>query len=231
MRAEDLSAWSPGKAEKWHLAFAEMLEAAFYAQDLGQSLWDFAVDVQLLTAAGLTANDLRWLNTKHYVEHKIEVSKPGILQNRRFRPAGAQLLGPRSCIVLTAAGVDFAQQFCIAPPREKRRPTFASTASKPRSFRVLRWDLAGRRFFLGSILIKAFRVPASNQQLILTAFEEQGWPDCIDDPLHPKDGLDPKRRVRDAVAGLNRSHKRRMIRFGSNGSGSGIRWDRVHAQK
>jgi len=215
MGAYILSTWSFAKTEKWQLAFMQLLEAAFYAQDLGQPLWDFAVEVQHLELAGLTANDLRWLKAKGYIEEATEIAKSARQKLRRFRPPGSSFLGSRSCIVLTKAGLAFVQQACrrrvpIANP-VSRRKHHSETAAVQNP----RWDCAGRKLFLGSSLIKSFNVPAANQQLILTAFEEQGWPSCIDDPLHPKDGVDPKRRVRDAVAGLNRSHKRRTIRFGS----------------
>ena len=39
------------------------------------------------------------------------------------------------------------------------------------------------RFPDGSVLVKEFLVPAGNQELILTAFQEQEWSRCIDDPL------------------------------------------------
>ena len=66
-------------------------------------------------------------------------------------------------------------------------------------------------------LIKEFKVPAKNQELILAAFEEQNWPEGIDDPLPPSGEIEPKRRLHDAIIRLNRSHKKRLIRFGGNG--------------
>ncbi|HEY2148270.1 MAG TPA: hypothetical protein VGH32_10060 [Pirellulales bacterium] len=91
---------------------------------------------------------------------------------------------------------------------------------------VPRWDAKSRRLWFGATLIKEFSVPAANQEIVLTAFEERGWPPCIDDPL-PTDGeVDPKRRLQNTLLRLNRSHKSPLIRFGGNGSGRGIRWMR-----
>ena len=45
---------------------------------------------------------------------------------------------------------------------------------------------------VGDRVVKQFRVPAGNQELILAAFEEMGWPPHIDDPLPPVHDLDPK---------------------------------------
>jgi hypothetical protein len=34
-------------------------------------------------------------------------------------------------------------------------------------------------------VVKEFKLPAPNQETILTAFQEEGWPPRIDDPLPP----------------------------------------------
>jgi hypothetical protein len=51
-----------------------------------------------------------------------------------------------------------------------------------------RWDKHLRELWLGPHLIKWFRVPAPDQERILDAFEEEGWPASIDDPLPPRTG-------------------------------------------
>jgi hypothetical protein len=93
--------------------------------------------------------------------------------------------------------------------------------------RLPRWDAAARTLWLGTIPVKQFQVPASNQEHILAAFDEQGWPDGIDDPLPPIDGVEPKQRLDDTIKRLNRSHRHRVIRFAGNGNGQGVRWQRV----
>ena len=64
-----------------------------------------------------------------------------------------------------------------------------------------------------------------NQELILAAFEESGWPPRLDDPLPPVPDMDSKRRLRDATARLNGNQKRRLIRFHGDGSGRGLCWE------
>ncbi|MGC3967714.1 MAG: hypothetical protein QM775_10185 [Pirellulales bacterium] len=54
--------------------------------------------------------------------------------------------------------------------------------------------------------------PPGDQQRILTAFQELGWPVEIDDPLPPKERRPQKRRLQDAVGHLNRSLKP-LLRF------------------
>jgi hypothetical protein len=60
--------------------------------------------------------------------------------------------------------------------------------------------------------------------LILESFEEQGWPESIDDPLPVERDIDPKRRLHDAIKRLNRNQRCRAISFHGNGNGQGIAW-------
>jgi hypothetical protein len=80
---------------------------------------------------------------------------------------------------------------------------------------------------VGEVVVKQFKVPAANQERILAAFEEDGWPIRIDDPLPPAVEQDPKRRLHDTINSLNRNQKRPLIRFIGDGSGQGIRWQLV----
>src|SRR5205823_8333838 len=90
-----------------------------------------------------------------------------------------------------------------------------------------RWDSECRELWLGDVLVKQFRVPAPNQESILNAFQEEGWPRRIDDPLTPQHNQDPKCRLHDAIDRLNRSQKKRLIRFRGDGKGEGVLWERI----
>lgn len=86
------------------------------------------------------------------------------------------------------------------------------------------YDAARRELWYAGHLIKRYKVPAKNQELILLAFEEEGWPAHVDDPLPPAEGLDPKLRLRDTITQLNRHHETVVFRFHGDGIGSGITW-------
>jgi hypothetical protein len=73
--------------------------------------------------------------------------------------------------------------------------------------------------------VKRFRVPALNQELILAAFEEEGWPPHLDDPLPQEANTDPKQRLQDTIKRLNRHQVNRLIHFRGDGSGTGILWE------
>jgi hypothetical protein len=59
------------------------------------------------------------------------------------------------------------------------------------------------------------------------AFEEDGWPPRIDDPLPQKLNQDPKSRLHDTIKCLNRNHRKRLIRFSGDGTGEGVVWTAV----
>ena len=87
------------------------------------------------------------------------------------------------------------------------------------------WDADLNRLSLGDCVVKEYRTPAPNQQLVLSAFQEEGWPPRIDDPLPPVADLDPKRRLHETIISLNRHQRNRVLRFSGDGHALGIRWE------
>jgi hypothetical protein len=77
--------------------------------------------------------------------------------------------------------------------------------------------------WLGAVLIKRFRVPTENQEIILAVFEESEWPERIDAPLPTKRELDTTRLLHDAIKALNRTQMQPLV-FSRNGHGWSIRW-------
>ena len=62
---------------------------------------------------------------------------------------------------------------------------------------------------------------------MLAAFEEEGWPPRIDDPLPPVKGVDPKQRLRDTIRTLNAKQENPLIRFRAAGTGEHVIWEPV----
>lgn len=84
------------------------------------------------------------------------------------------------------------------------------------------WDRRRRELRLGKTVIKEFVWPAPNQERILHAFQQAGWPNQIRDPLPRKRGICPKRRLHDAIKCLNRNRMHRDIKFHGDGTGQGV---------
>ncbi len=216
---------------------ALLFEAHRYAAELRGNIWDFAVEIDQLRRAGLTHSDLRWLVCKGFVEHACEVTLPGE-EGRAFRPSGRLTFRNRTAVVLTAAGADFARQMLskamagngLVP--EVRASEGAATvaggngAPPADTLPLPRWDRDRQELRLGSYLVKQFKVPAPNQEMILAVFQEEGWPPRVDDPLPPQPELDAKRRLHDTINSLNRHQKAPLVRFVGDGSGQGVRWER-----
>ena len=86
-------------------------------------------------------------------------------------------------------------------------------------------DPARHELRVGGKGVKHYKVRSPNQETILTAFQEEGWPRHILDPLP---GGPNKARVQKTVESLNKSLK--GIRFHADGSGEGFTWERLPSQ-
>lgn len=246
---------SPELASRLRLGLAELLAAFDYALAAKRDVWDFAVEIAILSANGLTASDFRWLICMGYVEHAREVTR--LEENGRvFRPLGSLSFAKRTCFILTERGAKMARAnsgsansgFAIANsarelvdiremtraeerpnlPRDHEFPTSGERPAIRTNGRACRetptWDKDRHELRVSGKLVKHFRWPAANQETILAAFDEEGWPARIDDPLPPLPEQDSKRRLHDAIKCLNKNQQHQLIHFHGDGTGEGITW-------
>ena len=82
------------------------------------------------------------------------------------------------------------------------------------------WDSERRELRVGGAVVKRFRQPARSQEAILAAFQEEGWPPHIDNPLPSHDDVDAIDRLHGAIRRLN-DQTNHMIRFESDGRAEG----------
>lgn len=80
-----------------------------------------------------------------------------------------------------------------------------------------RWDADLRVLTWNNKRVGDYARLALNQEKILSAFEEEGWPIRIDDPLPPG-------RLRQTLKDLQKKFKDAPITFRADGTGKGIRW-------
>jgi len=85
------------------------------------------------------------------------------------------------------------------------------------------WDRDRRELRFGDTVVKRFKWPAGNQESVLNAFEDQGWPTNISDPLDVDPKICPKRRLHDTLKCLNRKQLCGTIKFRGDGTGKGVR--------
>ena len=85
------------------------------------------------------------------------------------------------------------------------------------------WDARTRELRLGGKVVKLFRWPAQNQEAVLNAFQAQGWPARIADPLPLDPKVCAKRRLHDTIKCLNRRRTEKLIKFRGDGTGRGVK--------
>ena len=169
---------------------------------------------------------------------------------------GNLTLTKQTCVVLTEAGASFAMEVLIGrttPSRASTRrgatpngllsapdaPVLAGRDLRPLPVGPVE-PLSGRHgpemgprppgVALGGVIVKQFKVPAPNQEVILAAFEEESWPVRIDDPLPVHPCIAAKRRLHETITSLNRNQRLRVINFSGDGSGQGVRWEALIQQ-
>ncbi|QDV84753.1 hypothetical protein TBK1r_37050 [Stieleria magnilauensis] len=228
------------------LAFLPLLTAIDYACQSNCDRWQFAVEIEQLTALDMAPNDFRWLVRNGWVQHQREVTLESD-DGRTFLPSGELTFPERTCFVLTDRGIELAQgllanhqpaaperQPSIQPRREATEAVLAGgvnlravNGSRPHAGQRPRWDSERRVLGIGGTIVKRFKWVAVNQQAILCAFEEEGWPPRIDDPLPPHPEQDAKRRLSDTIKCLNRKQTNPLVHFRGDGTGEGVVWEFV----
>ena len=84
-----------------------------------------------------------------------------------------------------------------------------------------KYDIERRELRIAGQVVKRFRQPAKNQETVLKTFEEDDWPDRIDDPL--KQG-----KLAETIRSLNDHMIREdLIRFSGDGSREAVLWTLV----
>lgn len=191
----------------------ELLRAWDLALESRSDVWQLAVEISELRSAGLTTVDLHWLLSMGYVQHAVEVTKQD--SNRRlFGAAGELQFSDRSCFVLTMAGARLARSLDASGGKQ----------SGPVPF----YDIGRRKLWLGDVLVKHLKKWAPEQHKILKAFQRQGWPARIVNPLtrKPADQY-AKIHLGEVIKRLNKNLRNPLIRFHGDGSGRGITWEIV----
>ncbi len=206
-------------------AMALLLQADDYAVQTSRDRWEFAVEIRTLLELGLTRNDLRWLLRMRYVDQAREVSAHGE-DGRAFRPTVGLKFTKRTCFVLTKEGIAANRRLRDGGSLSHADSTAVSGGAHAYTTpRRPKWDPESRELSLAGRVVKRFRWHAFNQERVLAAFEEEDWPQRIDDPLSPKNGQDSKRRLSDTIKWLNRKQQNRLLHFRGDGSGEGVIWE------
>lgn len=193
------------------------------AVESGGSLWEHALSLPMFDRLRMRPRELRWLVRHSFAEHRIETA--GQTATRVFRPANGQGMTSLSHFVLTPLGVALAASLETTNAAPGTKPGDSGPTSTVRH--TSDYAASQRMLIFQSQVVKEFRVPARNQELILLAFEEESWPQHLSDPLPGTVGIDSKRRLNDAIKNLNAHHRIAAIRFHGDGTGMGLMWRKL----
>jgi hypothetical protein len=220
--------------DRFRSALVALLHAFDYASDGTVDRWQLAIELTELLSTGATLSDIRWLILRGFAEHAKEITIPGDAE-RSFRPLTPTCIPTDACLMLSVIGAatlrcalgfgstDTVLQAIEVPVDRLIHPLGTCVARiNPE------WDSAKRELRYKEQVIKRYRVPARNQILILSAFQELAWPDFIDDPLPPEDEQDSKQRLQGTIKSLNRNQITPLLRFHGNGNGLQVFWEPVH---
>jgi hypothetical protein len=211
--AVEISALTPDR----QFALAYLQEAFLTASELGKAPAAFACQLEALANMGVTETTLRWLVTQGFAQHLVETTKRQ-QAHRSFREAANLRLSPRSCFLLTKGGAGLADTMAGSGRFRLDPPHYGETGRLPH------YDPKRRTLFLDGQIVKQFRVPAANQELILLSLEEENWPAHLHDPLPPRPNQNAKQRLHDTIKRLNQNHSYQAIHFQGDGTGRGVRW-------
>lgn len=234
---------SPLIDESLRAGLALLWRAYICAQDTGANLWDFALRTSRLYEAGMTSSDLRWMVAKGFAEHGEETSGYDD-PHRSFHRSNGYFFNNHTCLILTPSGAALAEHVFreTARPPEATLSALAAVAGETaalanarraayeantRAMSALkpRWDATRRELSLAGLIVKRFRVPARNQETILSVFEEEAWTEHIHDPLPATHDIDAPTRLHDAINRLNRCQINSVLRFHGDGKGTGVFWE------
>jgi len=197
-------------------AYAELLAAAWRASD---DPLPRARAVALGVLEGVPRALLLWLLYQGHAEH-LAGTGAGV------GPSASLILRGGSCLALTPEGESFAALFLARLLRARNeRDLHEACSAVPLGELAPSYRNDSRQFLWGRHLLKSFRQGAANQELILRAAQEMGWPDWFDDPLPRRGGCDPKVRLHDTIKDLNRRQLLPLVRFKGDGTGTRVGWE------
>jgi len=205
-----------------------LLRARDYAEQLASDPWQLAIEWSVLHADGLERTDVRWLVARGFIEARREISISCAFE-RSFIVHDVPRLSRDTAFILTDAGAAYCRTLLssadpIASMLGQQSGSPSPTPNgRPKVIDKPSWNKNHRELWYCGKLVKSYRVPARNQELVLNAFEEEHWPDFIDDPLPPTAEIEPYRRLQATVKALNRRRMNDAIDFHTTG-GDRIFW-------
>jgi hypothetical protein len=205
------------------IAYVDLLAARCEELDEGWAAGTRSVPLAWFLSRGIGPPTLLWMLYQGHVDHLQPAGEAGGGLHV-LAPVDSVLLGETSAFALSGEGERFAGNF-LGHVFSELEDLLAGWDLLVLGHLVPKYEREGRVFSWGNWLLKCFRQPSINQEIILCAAEELGWPAWFDDPLPRVAGLSPKVRLHDALKALNRHQLRCCVRFRGDGTGTRVGWE------
>jgi hypothetical protein len=212
---------TPGEFLAFLVAYLELIEARYAATDAHLPAHARPVSRKHLNGRGIGDEILFWMMYQAQIEHLRPLQSSPSLQ-----PVNSLHLDEASAFALTDAGEAFADSFLVSVlvPRDPSERLEAWERLLEGTL-LPHYDFESRVFSWGRHILKCFRQPSKNQELLLSAAEELRWPDWFDDPLAFVRDKNPKILLHDTIKDLNRRQSPYLIHFKGDGTGRRIGWE------
>jgi hypothetical protein len=159
-----------------------------------------------------------------HVEHLQPCAKPRDRQ-AVLQPVDSLLLVEASSFAMTASGEGFADCFLAYVFSNEEDDFEAAWQALKLGRLVPRYDQDNRVLTWGQNVLKCYRQPSANQELLLRTAEELDWPEWFDDPLPKARVPSPKVRLHDTIKALNQNQKTHILHFKGDGTGTRVGWE------
>jgi hypothetical protein len=224
-RGKDLYRATPDEFVSFLIAYIDLWLAHREASDRQLEPRENPVSLSHFHRKGILDYILLWMRYQGHVDH-CQLAGPPDHGRSLDSPQAKPWFAPRSSFWLTDRGDVFANIFLSNALVPEEDDAFEATWSRLLLGELLpSYDLEDRIFHWGAHLLKWFRQPAENQELVLCAEEELDWPKWMDDPLPRKNGKNSKIRVHNTIKDLNRHQQiADMVHFQGDGTGTRIGW-------
>jgi hypothetical protein len=167
---------------------------------------------------------LRWMLFQGHVEHLTLAERtPG--GKTRAILVESVILTEASCFALTETGAAFADHFLAELFTEEENGVEAARERLLLGQLVPAFNQQKRVLSWGCHILKCFRQPSPNQELLLSAAEEMAWPKWFDDPLPPVPQIRSPVRLHDAIKALNNHQTPYLVHFKGDGTGTRVGWE------
>jgi hypothetical protein len=207
------------------IAYINLLLAYWEYIDSRHSPSEKAITLGTFRQSRIDQDILLWMLFRGHVQH-LKATCPAKAKHRSPpKPAESVILTDQSCFALNARGAAFADAFLVDALLPQFEGAFEDAWHRLAVGLLLPTFQRDDRFLAwGEHIIKQFRQPALNQELILISAEELEWPEWFDDPLPRQNGKNPKVVLHDTIKDLNRRQTESLVHFKGDGSGRRIGW-------